>query len=235
MIKLIVNADDFGLCHGVNHGIIDSHLYGIVNSTTMMMNMPGTDHAISLAKNNPSLSVGIHLVLTAGKPLLQDVPSLVDEKGNFHSQAYLNDYIDISLEELEREWTAQIEKFLKSGLTPTHFDSHHHVHTLEKLLPVVQKLSNKYNLPARVDGEKALEGVKPFTDISLSEFYGEGVHSDFFKSLAEKVEDGKTVEVMTHPAYLDKILLGCSSYARPRLEELEILTTVKLPESVSLV
>jgi len=42
MIKLIVNADDFGLSPGVNHGIIDSYLYGIVNSTSMMMNMDWT-------------------------------------------------------------------------------------------------------------------------------------------------------------------------------------------------
>jgi len=234
MIKLIVNADDFGLCHGVNHGIIDSHLYGIVNSTTMMMNMQGTEHAISLANSNPSLSVGIHLVLTAGKPLLQDVPSLVDEKGNFHSQSYLNEYKDISLDELEREWMAQIEKFLESGLTPTHFDSHHHVHTLEKFLPVVQKLSNKYDLPVRVNGAMALEGVKPFSDISLSEFYGDGVKADFFTSLSEKVADGITVEVMSHPAYLDNTLLSRSSYAKPRLDELEILTSIKLPENISL-
>jgi predicted glycoside hydrolase/deacetylase ChbG (UPF0249 family) len=79
LIKLIVNADDFGYSRCVNFGIIDAHRDGINNSATMMMNMLGVGHAIELAKENPKLQVGIHLVLTCGKPLLPDVPSLVDE------------------------------------------------------------------------------------------------------------------------------------------------------------
>jgi predicted glycoside hydrolase/deacetylase ChbG (UPF0249 family) len=49
MIKLIVNADDFGYSRGINHAIIDCHQHGIVNSATMMMNMPGVAHAVELA------------------------------------------------------------------------------------------------------------------------------------------------------------------------------------------
>lgn len=55
MIKLIVNADDFGLTEGTNYGIIDGHINGLVNSTTMMMNMPGTEHAVHLAKEYKTL------------------------------------------------------------------------------------------------------------------------------------------------------------------------------------
>lgn len=234
MIKLIVNADDFGLSRGVNHGIIDSHLYGIVNSATMMMNMAGTEHALELARKNPGLRVGIHLVLTCGKPLLTDVPSLVDEKGNFKSQSYLIKTKDILLEELEREWTAQIERFLSAGIEPTHFDSHHHVHTWEELYPVVKKLSEKYNLPVRRNGSFTFEGVESFSTISLFDFYGEGVSHDYFSKLAAFVDDEMTVEVMCHPAYIDNTLLNVSSYTYTRLTELEILTTVKLPANITL-
>ena len=110
MTKVIINADDFGLSRGVNYGIIDTHLKGIVTSATMMMNAKATKHAISLAKDTPSLKVGVHLVLTWGKPLLDDVPSLVDETGKFKKQivVYSNPF-SISLDDLEREWTAQIE------------------------------------------------------------------------------------------------------------------------------
>ncbi|MGX6443770.1 chitin disaccharide deacetylase [Neobacillus sp. K501] len=220
MITLIINADDFGLSHGVNHGIIDSHLYGIVNSTTMMMNMSGTDHAIELAKKHPSLRVGIHLVLTCGKPLLEDVPSLVDEKGNFKK---LSDLKDISLTELEREWMAQIDRFIASGLKPTHLDSHHHVHTMEELLPVVQKLAYLYDLPVRINGTKKLEGVAAFSDLCLLDFYGDGVTEDYFEGLMERLKEGTTVEIMCHPAYLDNTLLNISSYTHTRLKELDIL------------
>ena len=81
MIQLIVNADDFGLTEGTNYGIIDGHINGLVNSTTMMMNMPGTEHAVRLAKTYAG--VGVHLVLTAGEPLLKDVPSLVGKTDRF--------------------------------------------------------------------------------------------------------------------------------------------------------
>jgi chitin disaccharide deacetylase len=48
--------------------------------------------------------------------------------------------------ELEREWTVQINRFLDFGLTGTHFDSHHHVHSIPEFLPVIQRLSRKYNI-----------------------------------------------------------------------------------------
>jgi chitin disaccharide deacetylase len=234
MITLIVNADDFGYSRGVNNGIIDSHLYGIVNSATMMMNMPGTDHAIELAKKHPSLQVGIHLVLTCGKPLLKDVPSLVDENRNFKHLSLLQKNMDISLVELEREWTAQIERFLASGLKLTHMDSHHHVHTIEEFLPVVQKLANKYKLPVRTNGAERIKDVEAFSDLCLIDFYRDGVTSNYFHKLTESLEDGKKIEVMCHPAYLDNILLNGSSYTYDRLKELDILTTVKLPEGIIL-
>lgn len=231
MIKLIVNADDFGLSKGVNHGIIDSYLYGIVNSTTMMMNMDGTEHAIQLARRYPKLRVGIHLVITCGKPLAQNAPSLVDDNGFFKSYSALNP-CDISLEELEREWTAQIERFIISGLKPSHLDSHHHVHTLKELVPVVKSLSNKFELPVRKNGNVGIDGVDSFSDLALFDFYNDGVTPDYFAMLNDRVNDGLTVEVMCHPAYLDNTLLTASSYTFQRLTELEILQSVTLPENI---
>lgn len=232
MIKLIVNADDFGYSKGINYGIIESHKNGIVNSTTMMMNMPGVTHAVNLAKENPNLKVGIHLVLTCGKPLLLDVPSLVDQNGNFKKNR--NDS-NISLEDLEREWTAQVEKFLETGLTLTHFDSHHHVHAVPKFLPVVQKLSKKYNVSARRASEHAIEGVPPFSDVFLHDFYGDGATFDYFEKILPRVRDGQTVEVMCHPGYLDHDVLNNSTYAKERVTEVDILTSIKLPKEFILV
>lgn len=228
MIKLIVNADDFGYSKGINYGIIEAHRNGIVNSTTMMMNMPGVSHAVDLAKENPNLKVGIHLVLTCGKPLLTDVPTLVDQNGFFKKNRDILES-NISLEELEREWTAQVEKFLESGLTLTHIDSHHHVHTVPKFLPIVQKLSKKYNLSVRRVSDHAIEGVPPFSDVFLHEFYGEGATYDYFEKIVTQVQDGQTVEVMCHPGYLDHEVLNNSSYAKDRVTEVEILTSIRLP------
>ncbi|MDC2866145.1 chitin disaccharide deacetylase [Bacillus sp. BP-3] len=232
MIQLIVNADDFGLTRGVNYGIIDAHVNGLVNSATMMMNMPGAEHAVQLARRYKTLGVGVHLVLTAGKPLLSDVPSLVKEDGSFHSQSTVREG-RINPYDAEREWTAQIEKFLSYGLTPTHLDSHHHVHALPILHDVLERLAEKYHLPVRrCEQERA---VRPFSDVFLHDFYGDGVTDDYFMTLQERVADGATVEIMVHPAYVDAELMKCSSYVMKRVEELRILTESKLPSEMELV
>ena len=234
LIKLIVNADDFGYSRGVNYGIIDAHKYGIVNSTTMMMNMHGANHAVELAKEHPTLKLGIHLVLTCGKPLRSDVPSLIDEQGNFKK---INDLIkdkNLALIELEREWTAQIDRFLDFGLTATHFDSHHHVHGIPEFLPVIQRLSRKYNLPARRISEQHVEGVPSFTDHFFHDFYGQGVSQDYFIELSQRDVDHQTVEVMCHPGYLDFEIVNGSSYAVERAKETRILTSVTLPDNITL-
>ncbi|RRN66733.1 chitin disaccharide deacetylase [Peribacillus simplex] len=234
MIEVLVNADDFGLTKAVNYGILDSHKYGIVNSTTIMMNAKATEHAIELAKKTPSLKVGIHLVLTWGKPLLNDVPSLVDESGFFKKQGVVYENpARISLSELEREWSAQIERFLEFGLFPTHFDSHHHVHGITAFLPVIQNLSDKYGLPVRNAGMHLAE-IQTVTDVFLDDFYGEMVVEDYFQNLKGRVIDGASVEIMTHPAYMDEELMEVSSYNDKRLKETRILTNAKLPEGFSL-
>jgi predicted glycoside hydrolase/deacetylase ChbG (UPF0249 family) len=236
MIKLIVNADDFGYSRGINHAIIDCHQHGIVNSATMMMNMPGITHAVELAKANPKLMVGIHLVLTCGKPLLKNVSSLVDQEGNFKKLSYLRGHVnEVVLEELEREWSAQIDAFLETGLSPSHFDSHHHTHTIPEFLPVVQRLSRKYGLSCRQAADQPVNGVPAFTDVLLNDFYGPSATDDYFDQIANNVQDGATVEVMCHPGYVDQALLTGSSYAMERVRETEILTTAKLPSSVQLV
>ncbi len=232
MIKLIVNADDFGLTEGTNYGIIDGHINGLVNSTTMMMNMPGTEHAVRLAKEYNLLGVGVHLVLTAGEPLLKDVPSLVGENGSFHKQSVVREG-NINPEEVEREWTAQIEKFLSYGLTPTHLDSHHHVHGLPILHDVLERLAAKYNVPIRRCKED--RAVHPFSDVFYSDFYADGVTEDYFVKLKERVQGEQTVEIMVHPAYIDPELVKRSSYVMDRVKELRILTESELPEGIELV
>ncbi|MGO5012571.1 chitin disaccharide deacetylase [Niallia sp. Sow4_A1] len=227
MTKVIINADDFGLSRGVNYGIIDAHLKGLVTSATMMMNAKATKHAISLAKDTPSLKVGVHLVLTWGRPLLEDVPSLIDEAGNFKKQIFVyGNPVSISLDDLEREWTAQIEKCFDADLTPSHLDSHHHVHGIKEFYPVIKKLSEKYGLPVRNAGTHFTD-IQTLTDVFLDDFYGDGVTDSYFENLHEQVEGGKSIEIMTHPAYLDETLMKESSYNMQRLKETRILMDAK--------
>src|SRR5919197_1698444 len=69
--RLIINADDFGLTEGVNRAIVEAHSEGVVTSTTLMANGPAFDNAVRLAAISPKLSVGCHLVLIDGSPVLE--------------------------------------------------------------------------------------------------------------------------------------------------------------------
>lgn len=80
---VLVNTDDFGLTTGVNAGTLESHLNGIVNSVTMIMNGQAVEEAVRLAKQHISLRVGVHLVLSWDKPLADTSAPLTKEDGTF--------------------------------------------------------------------------------------------------------------------------------------------------------
>ena len=127
---LIVNADDFGLARSASTGIIDVYQAGQLSSTTLMVNMPGTEEAVDLAERHPGLGVGLHFNLTEGRPLT-DARSLVDSDGAFLLRGELirrSVRGRVKPSDITRELTAQLDRFVSLGLTPTHLDSHQHVH-----------------------------------------------------------------------------------------------------------
>ena len=88
-MKLIINADDFGISRGANYGIIDAYKNGVVRSTSIMAGMPAFDHAIELLKSCDGLEglgCGVHLTLSANKPVLNTHKTIVDENGFFYKR-----------------------------------------------------------------------------------------------------------------------------------------------------
>ena len=106
MLKLIVNADDFGLSEKVNEGIVSAHRNGIVKSASLMANGTAFDHAITCCAVTPTLDIGVHLNLVEEQPVLDthQVPSLVDRKGRLprHAKNFVRRYFagQISLQEI---------------------------------------------------------------------------------------------------------------------------------------
>lgn len=227
-MKLIVNGDDFGYSKAVNLGILEAYNNGILTSATMMVNMPGVEHAFELCKENPGLGVGIHLVLSAGKPIHPNVPSLVDDRGFFKKLTDIQKEADI--EDIQKEFNSQMEKFISFGFMPTHIDSHHHIHFDDKILSLVIDMARKYNLPIRYSKKDLVD--KGYLDINSVEkfvgtFYGEYLTIDKLVEIIEQSKDSETVEIMCHPGYVDKILLDNSSYNIHRANEVDILTSPK--------
>jgi hopanoid biosynthesis associated protein HpnK len=153
MKKLIINADDFGLAKCVNHGIVHSFINGVLTSASIMANGHAFDEAVLLSKQYPSLSVGIHLVLVEEKPVLpaNEIPSLIEKKSERLYQNY-GSFIraffwgKIQLLDIEKELKAQIERVFNANITPSHINSHQHLHMLPPILNIVLKLAKKYNI-----------------------------------------------------------------------------------------
>ena len=139
MRRLIVNADDFGYTSGVNRAIVEAHLRGVVTSSTLMANGAAFAAAAELAKTVPKLSVGCHVVLTDGDPVLAagQLPSLTtaahfrDGMVAFAARAIAG---SMHADEITAEATAQIRKIQSAGIAVSHFDTHKHTHLFPKIL-----------------------------------------------------------------------------------------------------
>jgi hopanoid biosynthesis associated protein HpnK len=141
--RLIINADDFGLTAGVNRAIAEGNRSGVVTSATMMANAQAFDNAVTLAKTQPGLKTGCHIVLIDGNPIVHDLPSLTNGSRRFRRN--LKDFAlaamrrKIGAEEIQSEAEAQIRKIQSSGITLTHVDSHKHTHMFPHVLrPVLR-------------------------------------------------------------------------------------------------
>jgi len=152
MKQLIVNGDDFGRSPGINQGILDSHLNGILTSTTVMINFDdapvGLERALTEA---PDLGIGLHLNLTEGIPV-SSVPTLVDERGQFFPVGeWLTRFDRIDADDLRREICAQFERFVSlTGHVPDHLDAHHHITYLHPVaLDVMLTIAEEHHLPLR--------------------------------------------------------------------------------------
>jgi hopanoid biosynthesis associated protein HpnK len=172
MKQLILNADDFGLTRGVNEGIIQSHRNGILTSATLMACGPAFDHAVELAKLNPRLGVGCHLVLVGGKAAapLEEIPSLVSKDGNLHDS--LGSFVTrlstgmIRPKEIEWELRAQILKIRAAGIEPTHLDTHKHTHAHPVVMGALSRVARELGIP-RV--RKPMENLRDSWESSRGE------------------------------------------------------------------
>ena len=150
MRQLIVNADDFGENPWVNAAILLAHRAGIVTSASLMVTGDAFAQAVALAHANPHLRVGLHLVLLHGRPCLAPaaIPALVDARGRFPTNpvtAGLRWFFRPEAHaQIRREVSAQVVRFLNTGLPLDHLNSHYHFHVhpviFDALLDVAEEV-----------------------------------------------------------------------------------------------
>jgi predicted glycoside hydrolase/deacetylase ChbG (UPF0249 family) len=210
-----------------------------------MMNIPSTAADIAIArKETPNIGMGVHLVLTTGRPILARnvVSSLTDENGNFFKYTPFVEHLSsLDIDEVKAEWHAQVEAFIRAtGRKPTHLDSHHHSSYFSaELFQAMLELAREYGCPIRFpfthNNEKELE--ETYKDVPAlmdkfnprrpdyfhREFYDEGATQNALLNMINNLQDG-TSEIMCHPGYVDEAFAAESVYNRQRERELQILT-----------
>jgi chitin disaccharide deacetylase len=221
---LVVNADDFGLCAEITTGIIKAHTEGIVNSTSLVANGRYLKEGIALLKDT-KIDPGIHLTLVGEeKPVSGPIDGLVDEEGYF-----LANYREVAAKivsrqfddaALKKELFSQVELILDYGITPTHLDSHQHLHLLPAVRNIAYEIAKKFKikwvrlpsanlvglqeLAVNLLSQKLKSGAKQQKLRSADHFVGfqerGRMNEEKLSRLLLRLETGLT-EMMVHPGY----------------------------------
>jgi hopanoid biosynthesis associated protein HpnK len=151
-IRLIVNADDFGASEEVNEAVIRAFQQGVLTSCSLMVTGEAFNHAVRLAKENPGLAVGIHLVTVMGRAVLPKplIPSLVDAEGRFSNDPVASGlryfFSRSARRQLKQELAAQFERFKNSGLQLSHIDGHLHMHIHPVVFDLAVELGEQHGV-----------------------------------------------------------------------------------------
>jgi len=167
---LIINADDFGMCHAVNEAIFLALKKGVLRSTTLMVPCPWALHAMHFLADHPEIPFGVHLTAISDwvdyrwGPVTcrEKVPSLIDKAGYFYNFEHMPEFLaQVRLDQLEMEFRAQIEAVLAAGLEPTHLDWHAlRIGGRADISHVMLRLAREYGLALRVAGRSWIEEVQ---------------------------------------------------------------------------
>lgn len=208
---VIVNADDFGMSHGVNSAIVQSFKNNWISSATIMCTMPGFEEACNLiAEYNLHGKIGIHFNLSEGKPLTEKIlkfPNFCNEAGlmykSFKGHFLTGEERTAVIEELQ----AQLDTLTGYGIIPTHADTHHHMHHFMGIGNALVSLVKKNNIPAvrlRFNWGKLSASRRFYSAVfnSMLRFAGVAKTTYFceIRSVTEELfRKKKPVEIMVHP------------------------------------
>jgi chitin disaccharide deacetylase len=200
---LIVNADDFGRSPGVNRGVAITHEEGIVTSASLMVRRPAADEAAAYARQHPRLSVGLHVDLgewvyrDGGWEAVEEVPGPVEE-------------------ELRRQ-LARFQRLV--GQSPTHLDSHQHVHRQGEVGDVLSRVARGLGVPLRACDPKIHFCGDFYGQMAKGEPLPDAIKVEALVELLAALPDGVT-ELVCHPGVRTDDDLP---YGRERSIEVETL------------
>ncbi len=233
MKKIVVVADDYGLCPAVNHGIVEAHQKGIVTELSLMLGSPGTDHALELIKSHDIHNVGIHMLLKHWR----DTGATVRRPGYVELFAKNSEATIAALIAAE---LAEFERLL--GRQPSHITSQYGILSNAKALPTITEYAAKYEIPMRqprsVDDSDLRDPNSPNVRYILEHNVRTTdnfiTHIDDFTTLDDtrsayqtdlgQLPDNTSVEICLHPGTVDDELRSLTSLVDERQRDLALAT-----------
>lgn len=223
-MKIIINADDFGLSHDVNLAVVEAFKRGFVTNATIMVNMPGFEEGVALSKENGFFEkIGLHLNFFEGQPLTENIKSLplfyngkeLNSDNMLRTGGVLKKFLASKQMKvaLFKEAEEQIKKYKSAGFTLGHLDSHEHSHTIFSVFISFKKLLKKYGFKS-IRKSLNLYLNRSFLIKLYKNLYNEILLSGFkktkyFTSATEFIEviesgfkdDNAICEIMVHPVF----------------------------------
>jgi predicted glycoside hydrolase/deacetylase ChbG (UPF0249 family) len=206
---LVVNGDDFGASEGINRGIVEAHVNGILTSASLMVTGGAVEEAVALSREHPALGIGLHW----------DVWGEDERAFDTRDLAAVRD-----------EFARQLEQFRAlTGRDPTHVDSHQHAHLEQHVRETFAQLVGALGVPLRgVDDVIFVGGFYAqwewrVTDLSY-------VSVEFLQRLLRDEVGAGWTELSCHPGYPSP---GFNSvYLHERVEEVRTLTDPRVRETI---
>ena len=250
MKRLIITADDFGLCHEVNQAVARAYQQGVLTCASLMVSGESFDEAAAIARENPKLGVGLHLVLVEGRSVLtpDEIPDLVDRQGRFSNnlwQAGTRYFFKRGIrDQIRRECEAQIQKFETIGVTFDHLNAHNHFHLHPTVASIVVALARKYEIPAMrvpyapffgpltwsLKKRLRMSGVLYNDALFGLEESGRFDEATWLQAL-DSLPEGVT-EMYTHPATAKSPILNATMPDYCHAEELEALLSPRVRDKI---
>lgn len=245
---IILNADDFGMCHAANTAIVDLLVVGGVDSATVMVPCSWSPEALAFAASRTDLDVGVHLVLTSEwsryrwRPLTGSATSLVDASGFFPADVAAVER-NAQEDDVAAELSAQLRAALDAGVDVTHLDNHmgsvYGLLTGRDFLRPVFELAARhglpFRLPRRMDGvgedpalQAQLDGAAAAADAFGVEII-DRLWSHPFELLREGAQDEETYEQVRDGfiALLRAVPAGVTEiYLHPMVDDEELRAAV---------
>jgi len=207
--RLILNADDYGLCESVNRGIIECMDHGIVSDLSFMVHQAEVEAAMKLLKRLGRMSTGLHINLTLGNSILGPQSNLTTSDSSYYDLRTLVKKIvlgEVSSGDIRREIQSQVDMLMDNGFRITHIDSHRNIHLFPRIITPLLKVLKNYGLRAfvRIPAERTRDILK-FTRSNI-------VRASLIRvlSVSSSLWSGYKIRIST---------IGSDLYNNPRVRE----------------